>query len=92
MTWPPDQRYAALPERICQALRCGFIERDEANFRIIAHPRYGEPMPLSHDEAREYLEAWRKSGLWSLLGTNDESVLLSHVRHKFCRTEPASAP
>lgn len=64
--------YRALPEEVCAALRSahdgfGGVSIDHANFRLIAHTIDGD-VAVSHGAAHEYIEAWRRSGLWALRG------------------------
>ena len=59
--------YQALPESVCRELRggrwLGAIEDDVPNFCLrIAGQR------VEYCDAHDYLNAWRKSGLWTLYG------------------------
>lgn len=63
-----EQIYSHLPERICAALRgahdgFGGVEEDVPNFCLRIN---GERVERA--EALDYIDAWRKSGLWAFRG------------------------
>ena len=75
-----DARYHALPESICREIRAmhdGFAityEVDDANFCIWVTTSVARER-IEHGDAGAYIDAWRKSGLWRLLGREAEAPL-----------------
>lgn len=72
-----DMLYQRLTERECRAIRlaepplgaaCGY---DHANMRLLFKDEQG-PLAIPEEDVRDYRDAWRKSGLWSLHGRKSD--------------------
>lgn len=69
-----ERRYDKLPESVCRLLRAAHgglatVDNDIANFCLRI-----DGQRIEYAAARDYIEAWRKSGLWRLLGTDDSNI------------------
>lgn len=72
------RNYQRLSERECRAIRCGVGPFGDAEYDVVTMSvRFRDArgdVSIPAYEVRDYLDAWRRSGLWSLKGRDDIST------------------